>query len=112
MKSIILLLFSMLMISAPVFAADHAAVSNYSNVDLSGTPSKVMKAKVVAHAMKAKAKGSRVDDIILLILAIFIPPLAVYLKRGIGKDFWIDLILTLFFFVPGMLYALYVVFIQ
>ncbi|AET40234.1 Pmp3p Ecym_5489 [Eremothecium cymbalariae DBVPG len=47
--------------------------------------------------------------IINIIIAIFLPPLAVFLARGWGVECIIDLILTIFFFFPGMLYALYVV---
>lgn len=46
--------------------------------------------------------------LLLIIIAVFIPPLAVFLDRGISKEFWISLILTLIFFVPGMIYSLYV----
>ncbi len=49
------------------------------------------------------------DQILLLILAILLPPLAVYLVAGLGTEFWIDLILTLLFWLPGMIYAIIVV---
>jgi uncharacterized membrane protein YqaE (UPF0057 family) len=38
---------------------------------------------------------SEVNQIVLIILAIFIPPLAVFLVDGISTPFWINLILTL-----------------
>ncbi len=37
-------------------------------------------------------RGGDVNTLVLIILCLFIPPLAVYLKVGIGKQFWIDLI--------------------
>ncbi|MEM1320377.1 MAG: YqaE/Pmp3 family membrane protein [Bacteroidota bacterium] len=49
------------------------------------------------------------NQLILILIAIFIPPLAVFLNKGLEKEFWITLILTFFFFVPGMLYAIYVI---
>lgn len=52
------------------------------------------------------------DDmlILLVILCFFIPPLAVYLATGeIGFEFWISLLLTLLFFLPGVIYSLIVV---
>jgi uncharacterized membrane protein YqaE (UPF0057 family) len=54
-------------------------------------------------APKGKAKGhakgdSDVNLILLIILAIFIPPLAVFLKNGVDKWFWITLILFLLAF--------------
>ncbi|RYD70574.1 MAG: YqaE/Pmp3 family membrane protein [Sphingobacteriales bacterium] len=46
----------------------------------------------------------------MIILAILLPPLAVYLHQGeINKKFWISLLLTLLFFIPGVIYALLVV---
>ncbi len=45
-----------------------------------------------------------------VILAIFIPPLAVYLHEGeINNRFWISLVLTLLVWLPGVIYALLVV---
>lgn len=60
-----------------------------------------------------KAKGMEVDDrtILLVVLAIILPPLAVYLHEdAINTKFWISLLLTLLFWVPGVIYALLVVF--
>ena len=48
-------------------------------------------------------------DIIKIIIAIFVPPLAVFLEVGLSSQFWINLILTLIFFVPGVIHAIYVV---
>jgi len=47
--------------------------------------------------------------IILIILAILLPPLAVFLMSGLGKDFWINLILTVLFWVPGVVHAIYLI---
>ncbi len=58
---------------------------------------------------KAGAEPST-NTLLLVILAILIPPLAVYLHEGvINGKFWLDLILTLIFFIPGLIYALIVV---
>ncbi len=48
-------------------------------------------------------------SILQIILAIFLPPVAVAMAKGIGSDFFINLILTLLFFVPGMIHAFYVI---
>ena len=52
-----------------------------------------------------------VDQLILVILCLipFFAPLAVYLARGIGKEFWISVLLTLLFVLPGMVYGLLIV---
>ncbi|HEX8445056.1 MAG TPA: YqaE/Pmp3 family membrane protein [Sphingomonas sp.] len=45
---------------------------------------------------------------IRILAAILLPPLAVFLTRGLRRDFWIAVVLTLIAFVPGMVFALYV----
>ncbi|KAL6931714.1 hypothetical protein ACO0R3_003179 [Hanseniaspora guilliermondii] len=47
--------------------------------------------------------------IINIVLAIFLPPLAVFMIRDCTRDFYINLVLTIFFFFPGMLHALFLV---
>ena len=55
------------------------------------------------------ARGS--SEVVEIILCIFIPPLAVYLhENGVGSHFWIDLLLCLLFFFPGIIYAFYICF--
>lgn len=48
-------------------------------------------------------------DILFVVCAIFIPPLAVFLKIGLTTQFWINIILTILGFVPGQIHALWVV---
>ena len=50
-----------------------------------------------------------VKIIFLLLVTILIPPLAVFLKRGFGKDLLINIILTILLFVPGVIHAIWVV---
>ena len=58
---------------------------------------------------RANAEPST-NTILLVILAILLPPLAVYLHEGqINSKFWISLLLTLLFWLPGVIYALIVV---
>lgn len=52
------------------------------------------------------------DKVVKIILALFVPPLAVYLHEGntITKNFWITLVLWFFLFgIGGIAYALYVI---
>ncbi|HQW23460.1 MAG TPA: YqaE/Pmp3 family membrane protein [Bacteroidia bacterium] len=42
----------------------------------------------------------------MILFAILLPPLAVGLKFGIGTEFWISVLLTLLFWIPGVIYAL------
>ena len=62
------------------------------------------------NKMKRSGHAPSTDQTLLIILAILLPPLAVYLHEGtINTKFWISLILTLLFFLPGIIYALVVV---
>lgn len=48
-------------------------------------------------------------DTIRILIAIFIPPLGVFLKVGIGLHFWLNLLLTFLFYVPGLVHAIWVI---
>ena len=48
-------------------------------------------------------------DLLRVIAAILLPPLGVFLQVGIGKHFWIDIVLTLLGFVPGIIHAVWVI---
>lgn len=63
------------------------------------------------RADKRAGRAAETDQVLLAILAILLPPLAVYLKEGeVNSKFWLSLILTLLFWIPGVVYALLVVF--
>lgn len=49
------------------------------------------------------------NKILLIIIAIFLPPLAVFLNNGAGKGLLINILLCLVFYVPGILHALWLV---
>ena len=44
-------------------------------------------------------------SILTIILNILLPPLGVFMNKGLGKDFIINLILTLIFWLPGVIHA-------
>jgi uncharacterized membrane protein YqaE (UPF0057 family) len=48
-------------------------------------------------------------DILRILLSILLPPLGVALEVGITKHFWINLILTIFGYVPGLVHAIYII---
>lgn len=47
--------------------------------------------------------------LIQVILAIILPPLGVALKYGITKHFWINVVLTILGYIPGIIHALVVI---
>ena len=48
-------------------------------------------------------------DLIRIILAIILPPLGVFMQVGIGKHFWINILLTLLGYIPGIVHAVWVI---
>jgi uncharacterized membrane protein YqaE (UPF0057 family) len=49
-------------------------------------------------------------DLIRLILSILIPPLGVFLQVGFGLQFFVNILLTILGYVPGVIHAAYIIF--
>jgi len=47
--------------------------------------------------------------IVLILLAIVLPPLAAFFVVGLTTHFWINLVLTLLGWIPGTIHALWLV---
>jgi uncharacterized membrane protein YqaE (UPF0057 family) len=89
------------------------AVTNALN-EFKGLSKKERKSRIadVKKELREFRKKKDADEktILLVILAILLPPLAVYLHQGeINNKFWISLLLTLIFWLPGVIYALFVI---
>ncbi|MDF1824073.1 MAG: YqaE/Pmp3 family membrane protein [Verrucomicrobiales bacterium] len=48
-------------------------------------------------------------DLARILLAIFLPPVGVFLQVGLGLHFWINLLLTLLGYIPGIIHAIYII---
>ena len=48
-------------------------------------------------------------DILRILIAIVLPPLGVFLQVGIGLHFWLNILLTLLGYVPGIIHAIYII---
>jgi len=48
-------------------------------------------------------------SILNLILAIFLPPVGAFLQVGASKHFFINIVLCLCFYLPGVLHAVWLV---
>ncbi len=48
-------------------------------------------------------------ELVKIICAVLLPPLGVFLQVGIGKHFWINLILTLLGYIPGIVHAIWII---
>jgi len=49
------------------------------------------------------------NKLVLIIVSLLLPPLAVGLKKGVGKDLAINVLLCILMWVPGVIHALWVV---
>ncbi|MEX0619470.1 MAG: YqaE/Pmp3 family membrane protein [Pseudohongiellaceae bacterium] len=56
-----------------------------------------------------KTKDGLFSDLIKILFAVILPPLGVLLEVGLGKHFWINIVLTLFGFIPGIIHAVYII---
>ncbi|MCF8880661.1 YqaE/Pmp3 family membrane protein [Hyphobacterium sp. SN044] len=48
-------------------------------------------------------------DIVRIILAILLPPLGVFLQVGLTAHFWINIILTILGYIPGIVHAVWII---
>lgn len=48
-------------------------------------------------------------DIVRLIAAILLPPLGVFLQVGLTGQFWINILLTLLGYIPGIVHAIWII---
>jgi uncharacterized membrane protein YqaE (UPF0057 family) len=48
-------------------------------------------------------------DLARILLAIFLPPVGVFLQVGLGLHFWFNLLLTLLGYLPGIIHAIYII---
>ena len=48
-------------------------------------------------------------DLFRTIIAILLPPLGVFLQVGIGVQFWINVVLTILGYIPGIVHAIWVI---
>lgn len=47
-------------------------------------------------------------DVIRILIAIILPPVGVFLQVGLGLHFWINILLTLCGYVPGIIHAIWI----
>jgi uncharacterized membrane protein YqaE (UPF0057 family) len=48
-------------------------------------------------------------SIIRLIFAILLPPVGVFLTVGIGGAFWLNILLTILGYIPGIVHAVWII---
>jgi uncharacterized membrane protein YqaE (UPF0057 family) len=53
-------------------------------------------------------KGKRMD-LIRIAFSILLPPVGVLLQVGLGVQFWVNIVLTLLGYFPGLIHAVYII---
>jgi uncharacterized membrane protein YqaE (UPF0057 family) len=48
-------------------------------------------------------------DLIRIIIAILLPPLGVFLQVGFAGAFWLNILLTLLGYIPGIIHAVWII---
>lgn len=48
-------------------------------------------------------------DVIRIVVAILLPPLGVFLQVGLGVHFWLNILLTLLGYIPGIIHAVWTI---
>lgn len=56
----------------------------------------------------ANNKGT-VVSLIRVLLAIVLPPLSVLWQKGLGGTFWLNIVLTLLGYIPGVIHAIWII---
>jgi uncharacterized membrane protein YqaE (UPF0057 family) len=55
------------------------------------------------------SEAAQTNKLLLVIIAILLPPLAVWLKKRVGVHLFVNILLCLVFWLPGILHALWCV---
>ena len=48
-------------------------------------------------------------DTVRVLLSILLPPVGVFLEVGLGMHFWLNVLLTLLGYVPGIIHAVWII---
>ena len=48
-------------------------------------------------------------DALRIVLAVILPPVGVFLQVGFGLHFWLNIVLTLLGYVPGLVHAVWII---
>lgn len=55
------------------------------------------------------SSSSESTDLLRVLLSVLLPPLGVFFQEGIGTQFWINVLLTLLGYLPGLVHAIWII---
>ncbi len=61
------------------------------------------------YPQHVQPQSSTFMDVIRIILAIILPPVGVLMQVGLGMHFWLNIVLTLCGYIPGLVHAVWVI---
>lgn len=61
------------------------------------------------YSQHAPPQSSTFMDVLRIILAIILPPVGVLMQVGLGMHFWLNIVLTLCGYIPGLVHAVWVI---
>ncbi len=90
-------------------ALKNAVTDSWSSLSRAERKSRIREAKDAIRSFSSSAEPST-NTVLLVILAILLPPLAVFLHEGKANSrFLLSILLWLLFYIPGLIYALYII---
>ena len=97
-------------------SAVKSAMDEFRSLSKKERKTRIKNAKKEIRKYKAERKRGVNTDIepwVLIVLAILLPPLAVYLYEDeINWKFWVSIALTILIWIPGVIFAFLVIFGQ
>ena len=48
-------------------------------------------------------------NLVRVLLSVLLPPLGVFLKAGLGGQFWLNVLLTILGYLPGVVHAVWII---
>ena len=48
-------------------------------------------------------------DLLRLVLSVIIPPVGVFLQVGLSGQFWLNVLLTILGYIPGLIHAVWII---
>jgi len=53
--------------------------------------------------------GEKINDTLRLIASVIIPPVGVFFQVWFGFHFWLNILLTILGYIPGLIHAVWVI---
>lgn len=63
----------------------------------------------MTYQTEPQRRDSLFGDLLRILLAIILPPLGVLFEVGLGKHFWLNILLTLLGYIPGIIHAIWII---